>query len=335
VGDLRALLRAFRSAHPLRDIVVDGVRWTYRVGGAGSRTLLLLPGGTYVPDTYFPLIAALESDYRIIAPAYPPVSTMAALTAGAAAILDTEGVRRVAVFGSSYGGYVAQCFVRHFPERVDRLILAQTGLRHFVGARPVRLLARVLRVAPESLVRFSLWRVWSHLFTAPPDERAFWWGLLREILTTQLTRAHIVGLTEALLDFIEHYRFAPGDLAAWPGRVLVLESVHDKAFDAAARAALRTVYPQARVRTFAGAGHTAIITDSAAYIAAIRDFLSETEAHARLGTSDPDSGQAHDETPAPHASRTRPGRLRKPVNPAPAWRPTAVPRTAPVPSERA
>ena len=81
--------------------------------GQGKRTLLLLPGGTLVPDTYFILLEALERDYRVIVPAYAAVPTMAELVTGAAAILDAEGIQRVDVMGSSFGGYVAQCFLGH------------------------------------------------------------------------------------------------------------------------------------------------------------------------------------------------------------------------------
>ncbi len=53
---------------------------------------------------------------------------MAALLEGIAAILEAEGVQKVHVVGPSFGGWVAQCFVRRFPEKVATLILSDTGL---------------------------------------------------------------------------------------------------------------------------------------------------------------------------------------------------------------
>jgi hypothetical protein len=146
---LQAQLETFRATHPYRELAVRSIRWRYMVGGQGSSTLLLLPGGAMVPDQYFELMTALETQYRTIAPAYPPVSSMSDLVAGVAAILDAEKAQQIVVFGSGPGGYLAQCLVRRYPERVERLILAHTGIRHHVEAGPV-------------LVHWGMWQLWQH-----------------------------------------------------------------------------------------------------------------------------------------------------------------------------
>ncbi len=274
--DLSRRLDSFRRTHPYKEIQVEGRRWRYVVGGQGKRTLLLLPGGTLVPDTYFILLEALERDYRVIVPAYAAVPTMAELVTGAAAILDAEGIQRVDVMGSSFGGYVAQCFVRAHPDRVNRLILAVTGVRHFVSqAAPLYLLARLMELFPAGVARFFMWRLWSKLVTTSPEQQAFWLGLLKEILTTQLSKANLVSVTEEIYDFSAHYHFKSGDLAAWPGKILIVESDQDEAYSPAIRAETRAVYPQARVHTFHNAGHTAIMTDTDEFTSAIREFLAE------------------------------------------------------------
>ncbi len=273
--DLSRRLDSFRRTHPYKEIQVEGRRWRYVVGGQGERTLLLLPGGTLVPDTYFILLEALEHDYHVIVPAYAAVPTMAELVTGAAAILDAEGVERVDVMGSSFGGYVAQCFVRAHATRVDRLILAETAVRHFVSQAPLYLLARLMKLLPVGTVRFFMWRLWSKLVTTSPEQQAFWLGLLKEILTTQLSKANLVSVTEEIYDFAAHYHFRSGDLAAWPGKILILQSDQDEAYSPAIRAETRAVYPQARVHTFHNAGHTAIMTDTGEFISTIREFLAE------------------------------------------------------------
>jgi pimeloyl-ACP methyl ester carboxylesterase len=113
---------------------------------------------TLVPDPLFVLVQALGRQHRVIAPAYPPAGSMADLVAGVAAVLDAEQIATAHVVGSSFGGYVAKCLVRAHPERVDSLVLAQTGVdslvlaqtgvRHFIGPVPLALLHAGLRVAP-------------------------------------------------------------------------------------------------------------------------------------------------------------------------------------------
>jgi hypothetical protein len=126
-ASLRARLELFRRTHRYREVVVQGTRWRYIVSGQGQRTVLLPAGGTRAPDMYLLLFEALEPDFRIVAPAYPPLPTMAALVDGLIGIVNAEGLAQVDVLGSSFGGFVAQCFVRRHPSRVGRLILANTG----------------------------------------------------------------------------------------------------------------------------------------------------------------------------------------------------------------
>jgi pimeloyl-ACP methyl ester carboxylesterase len=272
-GALRARLAAFRASHPNRTTEVKGVTWRYVVSGQGERTLLLPSGGTRLPDMYLLLFEALEPHYRIVAPAYPPLPTMAGLVDGLAAILDTERLPQVDVLGSSFGGFVAQCFVRRYPARVRRLVLANTGAPGSSPLPGLGLLVRLFARLPEGLVRWGTGRNWRRWFKAPPEQRAFWWGLLDELLATRLTKADLVQALAEMLDYATRYRFTSQDLADWPGRVLLIESAHDEAFSPAARAALRALYPQAHVRTFAGGGHAVMVTDPTEYVAAVRAFL--------------------------------------------------------------
>lgn len=119
---LDARLAAFRARHSYRTLDVGGLRWRYLSGGTGEQTVLLPAGGTRQPDMYLLLIEALERDFRVIAPAYPAGAGIAGLADG-----FTEGVRQVDVPGSSFGGFLAQMFARRHPERVRRLVLANTG----------------------------------------------------------------------------------------------------------------------------------------------------------------------------------------------------------------
>ena len=122
-----ARLEAFRAGHRYRTLDVDGVRWRYLAGGSGQQTVLLPSGGTWVPDMYLLLIEALERGFRVLAPAYPAGAGITGLADGLAAILDAEGVGQADVLGSSFGGFVAQTFARRHPDRVRRLVLANTG----------------------------------------------------------------------------------------------------------------------------------------------------------------------------------------------------------------
>lgn len=275
VLELGQRLATFRRTHPYHELQVAGRCWRYVSGGQGERTILLLPG-SLVPDLFFVPIEALEQDARVIVPAYAAVGTIAELVTGVVAILDAEGVERVDVIGSSFGGYIAQCLVRAYPARVDRLILAETSVRHFVSWAPaISLLALLMKVLPARWVRFLMWRLWSTLFTPPALQQVFWRELMRELLTTQLTKSNFVGETAVLADFSAHYHFAKEDLANWPGEILIMESERDEAYRPANRARTRAVYPQAQVHLIRNATHSAIATHTQEYIRTMREFLFE------------------------------------------------------------
>jgi pimeloyl-ACP methyl ester carboxylesterase len=264
-------LRAFRAAYPARELQIGDIRWRYRVGGRGAPALVILPGGTRAPDTYFLLAKALEARHHLLLLAYPAVPTMAGLVTGTVAVLQAEGFEQADCLGSSFGGFVAQCLVRRYPERVRRIILAHTS------APPLRPLQRyagpLLRWLPSSLLRAATRRTIRGRITAPSEQRAFWFELVDEILR-HWTSADLIAAFREISDFARHYRFAPTDLSGWSGRMLILESENDEFAGPRARAGLRALYPSAQVHTFRGAGHTAMLTRTDEYLAVVDRFLA-------------------------------------------------------------
>jgi pimeloyl-ACP methyl ester carboxylesterase len=224
-------LDAFQRTYPYRETVVEGAVWHYRMGGVkNASTVLVLPGATLVPDPFFVVIESLGGRYQVIAPAYPPARSMAELVAGVTAILDAERIPSAHVVGSSFGGYIAQCLVRAHPERVKTLVLAQTGVRHFVGAAPLTVMRWLLQASPAPVVRWFMWRTWRVLLADLGADQRFWTGLLRNILETQLSKANLIAMTAAIADFTAHYRPRSEDRSGRP--VLVLQSERDRAFGA-------------------------------------------------------------------------------------------------------
>src|SRR2546430_17005813 len=74
-----ARLKEFRLTHPYKQLLIGDTKWEYISCGQGEQTLLLLPGALSVGESTFPLIAAFENEFRIIAPSYPLSLTMTAL----------------------------------------------------------------------------------------------------------------------------------------------------------------------------------------------------------------------------------------------------------------
>jgi pimeloyl-ACP methyl ester carboxylesterase len=148
--------QAFCRALPYRQIHFGGLDWDYLVNENQGEPLLMLSGVLAIPDISWVTIAHFAEDYRVIAPVYPAVKTMGELADGIAEILRKEGIDQAHVLGGSYGGFVAQVFVRRYPEMVRSLVLSHTLPPFPKSGEKIRKTMGLLRVLPEGLLRWLL-----------------------------------------------------------------------------------------------------------------------------------------------------------------------------------
>ena len=265
-------LRAFRTNYPNRSLTFGGRQWQYRICGDGPETLLLLPGAELVNDLGFDLATALAKRFRVLYPAYPRAESLAGLGDGIVAILNAEKATRVRILGASFGGAVAQCLVRRHPESIERLILSNSGVPIGSLVRTRRIVNAALAMMPWPMLRKLLVRSLSKALGVPPDDMPFWRGYFHELFGERLTKADVLSNLRHQLEYHEHYHFAPGDLAAWPGKIFVIES-DDDLFGPERRKALRDTYPQAPVHTFHGGGNAPAFSRPGEYLEVLGRFL--------------------------------------------------------------
>src|SRR5687768_8036421 len=114
--------RSFYENCPAATMCLHGHKWIYREAGSRENAaVLILPGALGRPETGFEYITALAPHLHVIAPGYPSSPrTMIELADGAAALLESRGVRQAHVVGGSFGGLVAQALLSRHPEKVGR-----------------------------------------------------------------------------------------------------------------------------------------------------------------------------------------------------------------------
>lgn len=274
----RAPLRNFRQTHPYKQVSSGGVTWHYLACGQGENTFLLLPGGLRVPDAAYQLIEALEKDFKIIAPAYPPVTSASALVGGLTAILEKEQVAQAFVFGASYGGGMAQLFLLKHPDKVAKIILANTGiLTTPKEVKLLRLLLPILRRLPGRVLRLFLKRALINLVlkSVNAEQAVFWRAFFDELFSYRLEKADCLSHFEVALDAGERWQIRPEDFKVKPGQMLIIESDRD-VIKPEEQAALKALFPLAQVYTFTQTGHTPWITSPQEYLRVIREFLAGT-----------------------------------------------------------
>ena len=182
-------LREFRRAYPYKRLTFGDTAWEYISCGRGKQTLLLLPGALSVGESTFPLITAFENEYRIIAPSYALSLTMTGLCDGIAHILEAENINQVHVIGGSYGGLVAQYFVRKYKDKACSLVLSHTFLMTPKFEKPLKIAGKLFFLMPRilfvPLLKLRLNKMLlSTLRRAKHPEFEFWQAYLNEAIAT-------------------------------------------------------------------------------------------------------------------------------------------------------
>jgi pimeloyl-ACP methyl ester carboxylesterase len=200
---------------------------------------------------------------------------------GIARILDVENVNQSHVFGGSYGGLVAQYFVRRYPKRVSSLILSHTFILSQKTEKPLWIAGKLFGKLPRSLfvallkLRLNKLLV-SNLRAAHHPEAEFWRAYLNEAIASDLLKEVFIHQNTCLLELMQQPQLTQDDLQDWNGRILIIESNDDPAVSARDRELLRSTYPRARLHTFQDAGHASSILKRQEVVSLVKDFIDKT-----------------------------------------------------------
>lgn len=265
---------------------IRGVEWEYATGGARGRPcVLLFHGAVGGAETIEWLAEALGDEYRTIAPTIAPVHTLAEVCDAASAILDREHVGRAVVFGGSFGGMVAQGFLKHHRRQVADLILLSTDAPDPALAAKNERALKLMGWLPFGLTRAVLQAELSRHLKAPATAEAetverikLFRRRLDDYFERGLTKEVFLSRLRLSVDFSRNELYAHALTDDWPGRILIVESDDDPMLVEAARRRLRETYPRALVCTFEGAGHLIPLLRTEELVGLIKAFIKESYA---------------------------------------------------------
>ncbi|HEV7890328.1 MAG TPA: alpha/beta hydrolase [Pyrinomonadaceae bacterium] len=288
----------------MKSLNINGVEWEYETAGRGREAMLLFHGAVGGAETMSALAEAFADEFRTIAPTVADVSTLDEVCDAASAILDREHVARAHVFGGSFGGLVAQAFLKRRPAQVETLTLLSTGAPDRKSGTRTSRMSKLVRLLPFPLTRAMLKLEMSrHLNTpAPPDaaERvAESRRRLEDYFERRLTKRTLLSRVRLSLDFNLRESYPADDHAAWPGRVLIVESDNDPTIPDSERQRLRDAYPRAMVCTFPNAGHMLTLLQPEALTGLVKAFIKEdysspSDITDYCPTDEPHEHRAHD-----------------------------------------
>lgn len=269
----RQRLATFRETHPVSTTEINGTTWEYIDSGQGDEVILLLVGGLRVADAGSRAISMLEDAYRVITPTYPALDTMAALADGLGAVLGAAGVQKAHVLAGSFGGMLAQVYVRRLPEKVDKLILSTTAVLDEESVQRYRQGIEVFSPLPSEQVAEFARNMMFEIIAPPESDHDFYRAYLDELYSYRIHKTELLSTYHALVDFADNYTLTADDLKDWSGALLILESDDDATFNEETRARVRAIYPHAQHYVFHGAGHSPGTTQRERYFKVVKTFL--------------------------------------------------------------
>jgi len=281
---LRQRLFAFCDRAEFKELQAGDHLWQYldlapeeapatTAGPGAADPVLFFTGGIKLPLYSFAVIEALMQRNRVIAPAHPPCAALDEYFAGVDAILRREDVGGFHAAGSSWGGQIAQVAALKYPDRVNKMILANTGLS---GGKAISLMLRlhlssVRRGDPVKVVEAFRKRALG-LLADDGESGAFWQALFDDLYERYMTYEDYVSLIETQLDYVDHYA-ARIARQGWAKPVLILTTRNEQAGSAGWREALRRAYPRARFHMFEAGGHHPALLHAAEFRQMVREFL--------------------------------------------------------------
>ena len=211
-----------------KSVVVNDISWRYYRIGEGA-PILWLTGGLRRAALGFAFMEGLAKNHTVIAPDYPPTKSIDEFITAFDAILQAEKVDRFVLGGQSYGGMLAQAYLVHKGQAVERLILSSSGPAVFgKGWIPLEyVIIALVYLLPEKTVKNMLAGGLAKLITVPEAERREWLEAIHAILQHDLSRADVVSHFAMAADLIRKGLITPAAYRNWTGRIIVLSAEND------------------------------------------------------------------------------------------------------------
>ena len=273
-----------------RTAILNGHEFSYLDSGKGP-ALLFIHGLTGSQRNWAHLVDALDHDHRVLAPdlfghgASAKVIGDYSLGAHAATLrdlLDMLGIDRVTLIGHSFGGGIAMQFSYLFPERVERLVLVDSGgmgrdVSALLRAATLPGAELVLPVITSSWVRGRVETIARILtrggWQASPETTEIWRGFTS--LADTDTRRAFLATTRAVIDPGGQTVTAHDHLPmAIQIPTLVVWGTKDRMIPAWHATTAHQAIAGSRVELFVGAGHFPHLDDPERFAEVLSDFMA-------------------------------------------------------------
>ncbi len=273
----------------METIEANGTSISLKRSGKGP-PLLLLHGAEADHSMFDAFAPLLADDFTVIAydqrdsggTTNPPASYgFEELADDAAALIAALGYKRAHVFGTSFGGVIAQVLAARHPERIDRLVLSST-FRPGAALPSINpdfpRFAELRSRLPASAREFAEYFFTRDYLAAHPDASSIFTGNKR----TDEQKARRGAVIPRPISV---------DLGTITAPTLVLVGAEDRLIPPAHTLSLAREIANAKTITIPRVGHVGTRQDPAAVAAAVSAFLQEDKSQQKI-TEEDDHGRS-------------------------------------------
>ncbi len=249
-----------------RSHIINGRQWgVIDVGNTGP-ALLMLPGTLGRASIFWQQIEALKARARVISVSYPACHNLGSWAIDIVDLLARLDIRQVTVMGSSLGGYLAQYLASKYPDRIKRLIAANT-LSSVMGLEQKQPYASDLAKMPITMLRNGFLQGLQEKEATQPDERELY-SLLRSEVVGGISARHL----RARLMVLKHAPPIP-DIRISRENIVVIESEDDPLIAPVVQKGVREFLSPSVVYRFRTGGHFPYVMRPDVYLSILEEQL--------------------------------------------------------------
>jgi pimeloyl-ACP methyl ester carboxylesterase len=277
-------LLAFRSTHPVKQRLIDGMEWNYILSGNGSETIVIMGGPLSTPEMHYRSILNLEKDYRVLSLSYSVFDRVDNFIDGLAKLLDLEGIERFHLRGTSLGAGICHVLIRRqsigeiylLKDRVDKMILSTFGLYSSKKISQLKILTWLFQVLPYWLTsKYIIFTMSVWLKGIDQFDPSFHIAHTKDIISYQNNKQTLISHYQMVIDLFKNPDYNL-EQEIDGSAVLIIETQDEKSLDFSEQAAFRETYSNAHIHYFESGGHLREITHQDDYPELVREFLTRS-----------------------------------------------------------
>lgn len=259
-------------------IIKNDIKWDYALLGEGEDTIIFFPGGMRRQVYGEGFIKELIHEFRVLIPLYPRISMLSPMVEGIVNIMNQESISDAHLYGSSFGGLMAQAFMYYEPKKVKNVVISNTGTinKDQTYEKKIKRFLFLIRLVPAFIVRKIMFKSFSNLIPAEIENREQILQYLRSVIWSKtLDKQDILCHFESLIDFQINIKITPENTTQLQKRMLIITAENDPGVSPTASQSLKEIYPNAQFYHFMEGGHIPLLVKPKIYLNLVKNHFTK------------------------------------------------------------